>query len=127
MPKRRREAYSDEKWDDVTRTERTGSHNPRVQCNYCSKTWHSRSLDRLEEHMLECSSLPQRLWERYNRSVQPAKQRLLYSQLNNDMYLLPASEQRELDQLLAEAIYASGIPFSFVSILYTNWRTLLTS
>lgn len=127
MPKRRREASLDSKWDDVIRIDRPGHSNPEVICRYCSKVWYSKSLDRVEGHMERCSALPSALWERYNRGAQPAKQRLLYSQAQGEPYLLPASEQHALDKLLAEAVYASGIPFSFVSKLYTNSRKLLTS
>jgi hypothetical protein len=127
MPKRRRDVSTDIRWDDVIRTERPGHDNPRVECIHCSKAWHSRSIERLENHMSGCTQLPTWLWPRYNRGVRLAEQRQVYSQLNAQPYLLPSSEQRALDQLLAEAVYASGIPFSFVSKLYTKWRTLLTS
>lgn len=114
MPKRSRRSS---KWSDVIEIERDGELNPEVFCRYCNERWISRSLQRLDEHKARCVKLPNELWGRYGRGACAPKRQLTQSTLSTESHCIPATEQRELDQLLAEAIYSTGTPFSFVSIV----------
>jgi hypothetical protein len=116
MEKRRHRTPSSDMWDDVIRVQQPEQSNPEVQCRYCDRVWYSKSLERLQRHMEGCTRLPNALWGRYSRGNCAPKKQRLQSTLDYEEYLLPLVEQRELDRLLAEAIYGSGVAFSFVSI-----------
>lgn len=119
MPKRAREA--DPRWDDVIVTERPDKENPLCECKYCHHTWYSNSLSRLLKHMQErCSKLPEDLYAAYNRVPIAPKRQLLQSRLSYSEHALPEAQRQQLDQLLAEAVYSSGIPLNFVSKPHTN-------
>lgn len=63
--------------------------------------------------MKQCPGLPDHRYEVYNR---PSKRRREQSDLLGYVSSTRTEEAAELDALFAEAIYTSGIPFSFVSI-----------
>jgi hypothetical protein len=127
MGKRRRNlAAEDAKWSDVIKTDRPGKHDPQVQCIYCKHVWYAAALSRLELHMESCQLLPNALWERYNRGACAPKRQRVQGTLNTEAYSMPVEEKHTLDSMLAEAFYASGIPFSFVSNCIEFLRVGLT-
>lgn len=102
-------------WEDV---ERCGPpERPTIRCNYCHKVWRSNSVTRVKEHMKEdCKHLPNRLWARYGRGTCAPKRGPIQDTLETQPVKLPAGEQQQLDQMFAEFVYASGMPFNTVSI-----------
>lgn len=65
-----------------------------------------------------CKKLPNTRWELYNRGACAPKRESVQSTLSYEAYSVPEAEKRQLDQLLAEAVYTSGISFNFVSKAY---------
>ena len=100
-------------WDDVTKEPFAGSTTPTNRCRYCLDTWRNKSLVRLVQHMKKCKKLPFSRYERYERTVHRS---LKQPQVDSAAYTISAIDQRNADDALAEAIYNSGLAFSFVSI-----------
>jgi hypothetical protein len=125
MDKRPREVSESEDWGEVTRTARSGKLDPKVQCKYCKHVWYSRAVSRVVKHLSQCSKLPEDLLEQYNNTTHPPKKPRSQSTLSFDD--MPMGERQTLDRMLAEAVYASGIPFSFVSTIVLLVYKLLTN
>ena len=106
------------KWEDVVVKPRAGKANPEVNCRYCSTVWYNNSVMRVDNHMAECPNLPIDLYPRYGRR-QPGesrpRKRPRQGTLDQETYTMSSIDQQACDELLAEAIYSSGVPFSFVS------------
>lgn len=65
--------------------------------------------------MRDCPKLPNALWERYDRGGCAPKEQRVQGTIDREEYMMPVLEAQALDSLLAEAIYSSGVAFSFVS------------
>ena len=98
-------------WTHFERSRLPGESNPTCVCIYCGKRLTTTSAERAFLHLKKkCPLLPAAVYRQY-RGVEPPSggQRQL-----PEMIATRATEQEELTTLLAEAIYSSGVPFSFV-------------
>jgi len=114
------------KWEDVIEwPSAEGKKNQRVEYRYYSDQWTSRSLQRINDHMKKCRSLPLSLYSRYRRdeTSPPPKKAKKQAKLDTEFITMGLEEQAYLDRLLAEAIYSSGIPFAFVRRSYRCSRS----
>jgi hypothetical protein len=118
----------DPKWSDVTKVVRVCKANCSVICKYCSAVWYNNSVVQIDEHIVKCPQLPEALYRRYERGGEPPKKKQRQGTLNREEYLMPMADQRAADALLAEAIYSSGVAFSFVSdLLFREYSARLHS
>lgn len=118
MPKR---GSRSPEWADVDVTFDEESQRPIVSCKYCFKDWHHMSVQRIRRHMADCGSLPynrQAVYEEEEREeeviVVESQPRKRQSRLLTEVYTMTSEDQFSCTRLLAEAVYSSGIPFSFV-------------
>lgn len=100
------------KWSDVDTNK--GKPNPKVICKYCSATWVSSSVERIDDHMARCTSLPEEFYPRYGREAVEGPRPKKQARLSSEQFSITQEDQTECDTLLAEAIYSSGVPFNFV-------------
>ena len=64
--------------------------------------------------MKQCKELPTDRFAIYFEEENDSQPRKRQAQLPTTVYTMPAGEQQACSRLLAEAIYSSGVPFSFV-------------
>ena len=119
----------------VTETESNNKKHPSVTCNYCSKTFERGTAKRMQEHLNNnCPRAPdsaktsQQTSEISNITEAPqsstsftAKQqnkRLKNAKIENFMDSISEEEQDTLEILLAQALFAAGVPFSFLENEY---------
>ncbi|KAF1976395.1 hypothetical protein BU23DRAFT_551853, partial [Bimuria novae-zelandiae CBS 107.79] len=77
------------------------------------------TLPRLRKHMSKCPKLPSSKYEMYGVQVRlggHGKNRERQARLSEETFRINNADSEKATLLLAEAIYSSGVPFSFVSM-----------
>ena len=124
-------------WKHWTITDEVESNNkkhPSVCCNYCSKSFERGTAKRMQDHLnINCprapdsaktiSKQPSNIAEISQPSTstftikQPNK-RLKNAKIENFIDSMSEEEQDTLEILLAQALFAAGVPFSFLENNY---------
>ncbi|CAB4425641.1 unnamed protein product [Rhizophagus irregularis] len=92
----------------VNQTENNNNNksHPSVQCNYCPKVFDRAVSLRMQNHLdKECLGAPDNAKSKQN----------VNSQIENFADCISKEEQKDLEFLLAQALFSAGIPFVFVN------------
>ena len=95
---------------------RNDGQSAEIRCRFCGKSWYNNSVQRLEEHMKGCRNLPVDRYSRYDRvasTFESRKRPRVDGEITEYCTMTPRDQAR-CDELLAEAIYSSGVAFNFV-------------
>ena len=105
--------------------------HPSVCCNYCSKTFEQGTSKRMQTHLNSCSKAPDnakilpkqppKILETTSTTTSTSipiakkqKKNLTNTTIENFIDRMGEEEQDTLEVLLAQALFAAGVPFSFL-------------
>src|SRR5256886_1761711 len=105
--------------------------HPSVCCNYCSKTFEQGTSKRMQTHLNSCSKAPDnakilpkqppKILETTSTTTSTSipiakkqKKNLINTTIENFIDRIGEEEQDTLEVLLAQALFAAGVPFAFL-------------